>query len=58
MQFAQPSPTHGVPGFTLFPMSLFAHLTMLVSDCGVGAGRFLSPQILTPFADIPVVRAL
>ena len=44
MQFAQPSPGHGVPGFTLFPMSLFAHLTMLVSDCGVGAERILSLQ--------------
>jgi hypothetical protein len=49
---------HDVPRFTLFPMSQNAHFIMYASDCGVGAERFLSRKMLTPFADIPVVRAL
>jgi hypothetical protein len=32
MQFAQPSGGHGVPGFTLFPMSTKENIIMFVSD--------------------------
>jgi len=39
-------------------MSQNAHLIMFVSDNCVGAGLFLSHKSLTPFADIPVARAL
>jgi len=57
VQFAEPYGQHGVPEFTVFPMSQNAHFIMFVSDWVVGAERIIRYKMLTQFADIPVVRA-